>query len=194
MDEISGIPAHPLFVHIPVVLLPLAAIVALVLLVKQSWFERYKWGLLGLVGVGAIGAILAASSGEELEGSLRRTEGVSASLEEHAEAGEMARNVGILFLIVVLAWIFVPVLLRRRAAAAGGTSPAQPTWFRGVVIGLVALCSIGTVVTVIEAGHSGAKEVWNEGSEEGGEEGDEDGAPVVVIDAPVLVGATAAGG
>jgi uncharacterized membrane protein len=192
MDEIFGIPAHPLFVHVPVVLLPLGAIVAIVLLIKQSWFERYKWGLLGIVGIGAIGAILAASSGEELEGSLRRTEGVSASLEEHAEAGEMARNIGLLFLIVVLAWIFVPIFLKRRAEQRNGDT-GQPKWFRPVVIGLVALCSVGTAVAVIDAGHSGAKEVWNEG-EGGEEEGDEDGAPVTPPDAPVVTPATATAG
>lgn len=194
MDEIAGVPAHPLFVHVPVVLLPLAAVVAVVLLIKHSWFERYKWALLGMVGLGAIGGVLAASSGEELEGALRRTEGVSRSLQEHAEAGEMARNVGLLFLIVVLAWIFVPMLLTRRAERGGGEY-RPPRWFRPVMAGLVALCSVGAVVTVIDAGHSGAEEVWNEGDggdegDEGdeGDGGDEDGAPVVVIEAPVVSG------
>lgn len=200
MDEISGIPAHPLFVHIPVVLLPLATLLALVMLVKQSWFERYKWALLGVVGAGTLGAILAAGSGEELEEAGER----GRDIHDHAEAGEMARNISFLFFLVVLAWIFVPTLLKRRAASSGGQG-ATPGWFRIAVAAAVAVVGIGTSVAVVDAGHSGAKQVWNEdedeedeGEHEGddeshdeGDESDEDGAPVIVVDH--VVGAENAG-
>ena len=198
MDQISGIPAHPLFVHIPVVLIPLAAIGALVLLVKQSWFERYKWALLAVVGAGAIGAILAAGSGESLEEAGERSSGI----HEHAEAGEMARNVSFLFLVVVLAWIFVPILLKRRAASGSdasgaGSSAATPGWFRIGAAVAVAIVGIGSAVAVVDAGHSGAEQVWNEDEAREGDEHeddeheddehededeDEDGAPAVVVD------------
>jgi uncharacterized membrane protein len=195
MDTITGIPAHPLFVHIPVVLLPLGAILAIIMLIKQSWFERYKWLLLGVVGVGALGAILAASSGESLQESVER-DGESAGLEAHAEAGEMARTLGIVFFIVVVAWIVVPMILKRRAAASGATDSGAPTWFRPVVAVAVLLCAAGSVFTVIDAGHSGAKQVWNEegDGEDGDEDEGEDGAPAVVpaIDQIITVSAATA--
>ncbi len=190
MDTITGIPAHPLFVHIPVVLLPLGAILAIVMLIKQQWFDRYKWMLVGVVGVGALGAILAASSGESLQETAERA-GESAGLEAHAEAGEMARTLGIVFFAVVVAWIVVPMLLKRRAASKGAADAGMPTWFRPVIAVLVLACAAGSVFTVIDAGHSGAKQVWNEEGDGGG--GDEDGAPALVpaADRPIVVSTTA---
>ncbi|MCB1000001.1 MAG: DUF2231 domain-containing protein [Ilumatobacteraceae bacterium] len=187
MDTISGIPAHPLFVHVPVVLLPLGALLAIALLVKQAWFERYQWVLLGIVGAGAIGAVLAAASGEELEEAGER----SAGIHDHAEAGEMARNLGLVFLLVVIAWIVVPKLLRRRAAAS-------PRWFRPVIAALVVLAGVGSFATVVQAGHSGAEQVWDEGDHDDADHDDEDhddedhdadGAPLVVVTDPVGVDA-----
>ena len=43
MDNITGLPAHPLLVHIPVVLLPLAAIGVVFLIVRRTWYVRYRW-------------------------------------------------------------------------------------------------------------------------------------------------------
>ncbi|MFN8020221.1 MAG: DUF2231 domain-containing protein [Acidimicrobiales bacterium] len=182
MDKISGIPAHPLFVHLPVVLLPIGAVVAIGMLIKQSWFERYKWALLGIVGLGTLGAILAGASGEDLEGDIRRAEGISPTLHDHTEAGDLARLVSIVFLVVVLVWIFLPMLLKRRAGAAEATMPSWLRWGVGVAVVLV---GIGTAVAVVEAGHSGAKSVWNEEDESGDQGGDGDGdgsAPVIVVD------------
>ncbi|MGA0206467.1 MAG: DUF2231 domain-containing protein, partial [Ilumatobacteraceae bacterium] len=65
MDSIFGVPAHPFFVHIPVVLIPLAAVGVIVMTIRTSWWERYKWATLTVAGVGAVGAIIAAGTGEE---------------------------------------------------------------------------------------------------------------------------------
>ena len=64
MDQITGLPAHPLLVHIPVAMLPLAALGVVVLLARKAWYERYRWAVLVVAGIGTLGAILAASSGE----------------------------------------------------------------------------------------------------------------------------------
>jgi uncharacterized membrane protein len=175
MDTISGIPAHPLFVHIPAVLLPLAALLAIFMLIKQSWFERYKWALLGVTGIGALGAILASSAGESLQESIERKEGAQQAIRDHAQEGETARMFGIVFFIIVALWILVPIILERRAARSGSNSestgvskgsPAQPKWLRPVVAALVVLSAGAATISVISAGHSGAKSVW---SEEGGD-------------------------
>lgn len=60
MDSIFGIPAHPLFVHIPVVLIPLAAVGVVIMVIRPTWWERYKWATLAVAGVGMVGAIIAA--------------------------------------------------------------------------------------------------------------------------------------
>jgi hypothetical protein len=37
----SGLPAHPLFIHVPVIMIPLSVIGALACIVRPAWFERY---------------------------------------------------------------------------------------------------------------------------------------------------------
>lgn len=158
-------------VHVPVVLLPLAALGALLLLVRRSWYDRYKWVVVGTAGLGALGGILAASSGESLEGRLSGDE--RRLIESHTEMGDTARLMGIVFFVVVLAWVLIPIFLDRRAAssapAAVGSDvathrPGAPTWLRPVLAVLVVLTAVGAVWTVVDAGHSGAKRVWEQDS------------------------------
>jgi uncharacterized membrane protein len=59
MDTLFGLPAHPLLVHIPIVLLPLAAIGVIVMLIKPAWHRRYRWIVLAMGIVGALGAAFA---------------------------------------------------------------------------------------------------------------------------------------
>lgn len=170
MDTFFGIPAHPLFVHIPAVLIPLAAVGVVIMLLRPTWWERYKWATLVVAGAGMLGAILAAGSGEGLEegveGTVNRSE-----LRAHVEAGEAARTVSIVFFIVLfVAVVVVPWLLKRRASATGA-----PKWLRPIVaIALVAGAGSASW-TVFNAGHSGAKSVWGEvkvGEHEGRDRGD----------------------
>jgi hypothetical protein len=168
MDTIGGAPAHPLLVHVPVVLLPLAALGVIVMLIKPAWHRRYRWAVLTIGAVGAIGAIWSASAGEDLEGRLRRA-GERNTWEDHAEAGETARNVAILFAILLAAYVLIPWYLERRDRArqakvdAPVASPsAVPRWAMIGLSVLVLAGAVGSVATVIDAGHSGAKSVWEE--------------------------------
>lgn len=159
-------------VHMPVVLLPLAAVGALLLLIRRSWYDRYKWVVVVIAGLGALGGILAAASGESLEGTLSGDD--RRLIESHTEMGDTARLMGIIFFVVVLAWVLIPIFLERRAAssapsAAVGSdvaprSSGAPTWLRPVLAVLVVLTAVGSVWTVVDAGHSGAKRVWEEDS------------------------------
>jgi heme A synthase len=175
MDTFFGIPAHPFFVHVPAVLIPLAAVGVVIMLIRPTWWERYKWATLTIAGAGMLGAIFAASSGEGLEEGVEATAN-RAELRAHVEAGEAARAVSIIFfLIVFAAVVVVPWLMKRRAAATGA-----PKWLRPVVaIALVAGAGAASW-TVFDAGHTGAKSVWGDvkvgehEGREGGEKGDDD--------------------
>jgi hypothetical protein len=37
----GGLPAHPLFVHVPVIFIPVTIFAAIACMVKTEWFERY---------------------------------------------------------------------------------------------------------------------------------------------------------
>ena len=62
MNSISGLPAHPLLVHLPVVAIPLAALGVVTMLVKPDWWQRYRWATLGLAFLG-IGLLIAFGGG-----------------------------------------------------------------------------------------------------------------------------------
>lgn len=167
MNSFLGIPAHPLLVHIPVVLIPLATVGVILMAIRPSWWVRYQWPTIVISGVGTIGAILAAGSGEGLEEAVEDTASRPV-LRAHVEAGEVARTVSIVFFAVLVAVVVVvPWWMKRRAADAGNGSPR---WLRTMTSIVLVITALGASWTVYDAGHSGAKSVWSDvkiGSGEG---------------------------
>ena len=162
MNTFLGIPAHPLFVHLPVVLIPLGFIGALFMLARPAWWQRLAWPTVTVTAVGTLGAILAANSGEALEEAVR-DRSVRALVHEHVEAGDMARGAAIAFLIVMLVVVFAPRFVKTIAAKK---------WWRPVVIVAVVASGAFSSWAMYDAGHSGAKSVWNEVKVTGEGEGD----------------------
>lgn len=164
LEKVFGLPAHPLFVHVPVVLIPLAGIIAVVFAFRPVWLDRFGWGLVALSGVGMIGAAFASSSGEGLEDMMRENgEKISSSLREHAELGESARNISILFFIIVLAVVGIRFLAKRGVAKSSKAATFAASRAGALIMAAVlAISAAGATVTVIAAGHDGAKQVWHE--------------------------------
>jgi hypothetical protein len=160
VNSFFGLPAHPLLVHIPAVLLPLAAVGVVFMVIRPAWHERYRWAVLAIGFIGAVGAILAAGAGESLAEQITAREGAGAAggWQDHAEAGDAARLFGIIFFIVLAAFVLVPWFAERRKQQ--DRPLALPTWIGPALAVLVLAASVGTVFTVIQAGHSGAKSVW----------------------------------
>jgi hypothetical protein len=122
IDEIFGLPAHPLLVHIPVVLIP----TALVVLVIALWPAARRPALLGaaaMAAIGAIGTVLAVGAGDKLQDRVRETEQV----EEHTEQGEQAELPAIAFGILAVATAAVAETARRRSERVESTDPATPS-------------------------------------------------------------------
>lgn len=154
MDSIFDVPAHPLLVHIPVVCVPLAALGAVLVALRPGWRRPYGPIVVFLAGLGAVGGVVAAASGESLQESRRIRD-----LGDHGELGELARNVAFVLFVLVAAWIALDRWHTRPRVAR------VPTWVAPVLTVLVVLASIGGVVAVVAAGHSGAERAWeDEGS------------------------------
>jgi len=182
MDSINGLPLHPLIVHIPVAMLPLAFLGVAVMCIKRAWYLRYRWAVLVVGGIGTLGAILAASTGESLESEVRRTEGRAAlrGIHDHAEAGDLARTVAIVFFVALAAWVLIPWFLDRRhaqqqAGSAGGgddggeveSSHRHSNLARSILMVTTAILATASMATIYRAGHSGATSVWHEQIESG---------------------------
>ncbi len=149
MESINGLPAHPLFVHAPVVLLPLTTLAMLILAVRPQLRRRSGLALAAATVVVLVLTQLAISSGlafdEALEGAI--------NVDDHEALANMTRN----FLIVfVLAAIGFAVLDRK-------TDEGSPTWFKPAstsLVGLAAISSVLATIWMVRTGDEGAKLVW----------------------------------
>ncbi|WP_026927272.1 DUF2231 domain-containing protein [Granulicoccus phenolivorans] len=144
--HILGLPLHPLIVHAAVILIPLAAVGALLMVFSTRLRERYGW----LTVLVAVGATLAAGAAA-LTGPLLAAElGLTGS----------PRVAGHQFLGQLTPW---PVLVLTLALAGfryltGRTSARTPAvLITGIVTGLAAVAAL---VLVGLTGHAGATAVW----------------------------------
>ena len=158
LEKVAGLPAHPLLVHIPVVLVPLAGLIAIIFAFKPAWLDRLGWWLVGLTGVGMIGAILAAGSGEGLEGL--QGEGETAAREDHFELGELARTISIIFFVIVLAVVVLRYLAKKNGGETGVWAFIRSKAGAIVLASLLVVSAGAATWTMAAAGHQGAKLAW----------------------------------
>ena len=168
LDNIGGVPAHPLLVHIPVVLVPLAFLLAVVA-IRKKFRTQLLLAAAITAAVGGIGVLLAAGSGESLVGAVRGRADRQL-LHDHTEKGDAAQAGAGIFAIVIIAAAGEEILRRK------GKMPKLPKWVPGLLLaGSVATGAVATWM-VYDAGHSGAKSAWNgvKAVGEGGEKGGDD--------------------
>lgn len=149
-----GLPAHPLIIHLPVILVPLVGLAALALMARPAWMVR--WGIAtGVFAVAANAAtILAVGAGEAFRDD--RGGGGPSRLDEHAASGETLRIVMFLFAFALIATLW--------AHRAGRLTGAPAIAARVIVAAL----AIAAIFFVIRTGHLGAELTWGERGGEGG--------------------------
>jgi drug/metabolite transporter (DMT)-like permease len=143
-DTVGGIPVHALVVHAVVVLVPLAAIGAVLMAVRPSFSRRFGSLVVIIAGIGAAASLVAKESGEQL--ALRVGEP-----DPHVELGDvMPLFASGLLVLVLVFWLFDRGIPANRS---------RPAWL--VVLAVVMV--IGAVAATwwtIRVGDSGAKAVW----------------------------------
>jgi Predicted membrane protein (DUF2231) len=177
LEKIFGLPAHPLLVHAPVMLIPLCAIGAIWIAVSPTWRHRIGWIVVVLSGAAVGASQLAAGSGEALQDALDKD---TALVHRHAELGETFVWFAFVFFLAVLALMVWDTMQRRKAAAAGGEPDLHVLGRSGTAIALGALVvvtALGASFRVYQVGHSGAESVWQETANQldgsgGGESGE----------------------
>ncbi len=83
--------AHPIVVHLPLGILFAAPLFILLTLAIQKWTRPFAFAALTLIGIGAIGLLLAISSGETGAQLVIRTPEIDEALEAHANLAYAAR-------------------------------------------------------------------------------------------------------
>ena len=159
MDELFGLPAHPLLVHGAVVLVPLAAIGVVLTAFWPAARAKLAIAVVVIAVAGTVMAFLSAESGETLQGDVRETELV----EEHAELGETGLASAVAVLVAALGVAGVGVYEQRRSGSTTDEGSQRRMVQIRVGVGAVAvvLALVGTV-QIARIGHSGAKATWDE--------------------------------
>jgi uncharacterized membrane protein len=142
--SVAGLPLHPLVIHAAIVLIPLAAISALVMSYLPSFSRRYGKVTLVIALVAQASLFLAKTTGEAFEEILDKDVG------NHAELGEIAPFVT----LPMIALIYLRWRLDRSGATVGSALVRRLTSLALIV------ASLASIVIVVLVGHSGAESVW----------------------------------
>jgi hypothetical protein len=149
---VVGLPLHPLIVHAVVVLIPLAALGALVIAVWPAARRRLGWLVVACALAATALVPVATYAGEDLQSRLPSTE----LIRRHADLGEQLLPFAAGFLVVTLAFVWVGT--RGSRDSSGDRRPPKVIM---VILGVltVALAAV-SVVQVVRIGDSGSRAAW----------------------------------
>jgi uncharacterized membrane protein len=144
VDTIFGLPVHALVVHGAVVLIPLAAIGAILMALRPTFSRRYGLLVVLVAAAGAISAFVARLSGEQLAERVGKP-------EQHAELGTVLPFIATGFFVLLLVfWLF------DRGIPA---NKYRPMWLVILAI-VVILAACLAIFWTIRVGHTGTTAVW----------------------------------
>jgi hypothetical protein len=157
----SGLPAHPLFVHVPVVLIPTTIVAAIVFVIKREWLSRYGIAL-AVVSIVAMSSIfLTMQAGAALRGALNLQGRAAVLISEHSHAAHI--------LVIVYVAFTATLIVTFAAQRISGGMPTGLRFVDSVLspkpmvtalrVALV-LLSIGAGYMTFRTGDLGAKAVW----------------------------------
>ena len=151
MDVINGLPAHPLFLHFIVVLVPLTAVLEIVCGLWRPARRRLVWLVLILALVTMVLTPITINAGEWLY-NLRRAP--SPILREHADRGELMIYFSAALLVIAILLAVLHSLDRRseKRRVAGNV----------IVAILAVVVGISSMVQVYRVGDAGSQSVWGD--------------------------------
>ena len=158
----GGLPAHPLFVHVPVILIPVTIVAGIVFMVRPQWLGR--WGIaLCLVSIVAMSSVfLAMQAGGALESALHLHGEAASLISEHSQAAHI--------LAIVYTAFTAFLIVAFAASRISGGNPtglalvdrplSPPAVFTALRI-LVVVLALVAGFYVFRVGDLGAKAVWS---------------------------------
>jgi hypothetical protein len=157
----SGLPAHPLFVHVPVVLIPVTLVAAVALMARPEWLGRYGIALAIASIVAMSSVFLTMQAGGALENELNLHGEAARLISEHSQAAKILAIVYTAFTaLVILAFGALRISGGRPTGLAIAdrllSPPAMLTTLRVLVVVLALVAGFFTFRT----GDLGAKAVW----------------------------------
>ena len=144
LDTFFGLPLHALVVHAVVVMVPLVAVGAIIMVCSGRFARRF--GIMFVLGsaIAFLLAIIAKESGEQL--AIR-----VGSPQPHIELGaRMPLFAFALFAVLSIFWLFDRGIPSNRS---------RPTWLWVLGVGVIVLAIVATI-WVVRVGDSGARATW----------------------------------
>jgi hypothetical protein len=157
----GGLPAHPLFVHVPVILVPTTVVAAVLFALKPAWLSRYGIAL-AVVSVIAMGSLfLTLQAGAALRGELQLRGHAATLISEHSQAAHILAIVYVAFTATLI------VTFAARRISAGMLTGlgivdallSRRTVYTTLRVVLV-LLAVGAGYMCFRTGDLGAKAVW----------------------------------
>jgi uncharacterized membrane protein len=169
IDQAFGLPAHPLLLHVPVVLIPVLVLATVALVARPAWRERYgaAWGALGVIALA--GTVLTAGAGEKLF-DREASRGVSSVLHDHKEAADTLKVLMFVFVAIIL------LMLVRDWRARMGSPIGGPAVVAALAV-VTLLFAGATGFFVVRTGHLGSKATWGEKGGDQARDGSGEGGP-----------------
>lgn len=156
----NGLPAHVLFVHFVIVLVPLSALALVVCVLWPEAARRLGVVLPVLAGLTLLSVPLTTHAGEWLEAHVAS----DPLIRRHAELGDgLLPWAGGLFVLAVAVWWTAGRRTSGAADPAGSAAWAAQVPVRVVAAILTLVVAVGSVVEVYRIGDSGAKAAWHDG-------------------------------
>lgn len=152
--HVGGLPLHPFVIHAAVVLIPMAATLALVWMLRRPWGWVLRWPTL-VTSILAAGALMVSRmSGDALAETVKR----SAALDRHEQ---MANLLTVSFLVMTASTVVAFLAMEHRAPWPEGPHRDARWGAVGTVARWVTvLAAIASLVFVVLTGHAGAQAVW----------------------------------
>ncbi len=157
----DGLPAHPLFVHVPVVLIPTTVVVAAVFMFKRDWFSRYGITL-AVVSIVAMSSIfLTMQAGAALRAALHLQGQAAQLISEHSHAAHILAIVYVLFTATLIITFAAQRISGGMPTGLGIVDDLlSPKWMVTGLRVVLVLLSIGAGYMCFRTGDLGAKAVW----------------------------------
>jgi hypothetical protein len=134
LNEIAGLPAHPLLLHVPVVLIPILSGATIALMVRPDWRRRASRPLFA-----------------------------SPALNEHAELGDQLKAVMVLFVGALVVFLAADLERGPQALDKLAQLLHRPGMERLSRVG-ISLLAVVAMVWVVRTGHEGAEVAWSQPS------------------------------
>jgi hypothetical protein len=157
----GGLPAHPLFVHLPVILIPTTVLAALVFVAKPAWLSRYGIALAVAAIVAMSSVFLTMQAGAALEHALHLRGHAAQLISQHSHAAHILAIIYVAFTAtLILTFAAQRISGGRPTGLPIADVPLSSKGLFGALRILLVLLSLAAGYMTFRTGDLGAKAVW----------------------------------